>query len=311
MKPMLHVVPRPVILHFLFAACVLGAVLVPAISRAAVFVLRVPITSTNVTTSALTIDDPHINGHPGYKLIVIHDFGTGAGGAANDSPLGVRFNNDPQSATFNKWQIVNEDGTSITVPTGATGKFNVLINTTATIRVNAGPANSDFDWSFFGLKKGNPNARFLVTHAINPFLTKTPGQNINKNVGMFYVSAGAVTNGVWSVFYEDQKTPFATSFNVLDITTSNDAHHSGVLVSAAANTSSDQVAIDDPMSNNNPNAVVFASHIYDVPGEASNLFNKTIGVFYNGSKWTIYTEDLSAVPAGITFFFQIYPHTIP
>jgi hypothetical protein len=196
------------------------------------------------------------------------------------------------------------------VPANATGKFNVLLSSAA-IRVQAGPANSDFDWTFFPQQRNNPNAHFLVTHAINPFFTKTPGQRINKNLGMFYVGAGAVTTGVWSVYTEDQTPPLAAAYNVVDITTSSATHHSGVLISSASNTSSDQVSIDDPLSNNNPNAVVFASHVYNVPGQPSNLFNKTIGVYYNGTKWTIYTEDISAVPAGITFFFEIYANPIP
>ena len=165
---------------------------VSSTSRAGTFVLRVPITSQGVTTSALTIDNPHLNGHPGYKLIVIHDYGAGSGGAANDSPLGVRFDNDSLSATFNKWQIVNEDGTSIVVPTNATGNFNVIA-TTAAARMQSTPANSDFDWSFFLLRRNNLNARFLVTHAINPYFTKTPGQKINRNAVINRVKSKPLT----------------------------------------------------------------------------------------------------------------------
>jgi hypothetical protein len=48
-----------------------------------------------------------------------------------------------------------------------------------------------------------------------------------------------------------------------------------------------------------PNAMVFATHNYTASG--NNVLNAVTGVFYNGTKWCIYREDLAALADGQAF----------
>jgi hypothetical protein len=72
-------------------------------------------------------------------------------------------------------------------------------------------------------------------------------------------------------------------------------------ISTAANISSNQTAIDNALCNGDQNAMLIVTHSNNPPGVAGASFNKAFGVFWNGTRWAIYTEDGTAFPAGIGF----------
>lgn len=56
-----------------------------------------------------------------------------------------------------------------------------------------------------------------------------------------------------------------------------------------------QMLIDNPVCNGDPNAMVMITHNYSA--NSNNTYaNVAIGVYYSNSKWIIYTENLSAMP---------------
>jgi hypothetical protein len=74
-----------------------------------------------------------------------------------------------------------------------------------------------------------------------------------------------------------------------------------VHVSTDANRGGDATAIDHPLTNGNPNAIVFVTQNAD-PGGSSGVVNShPLGVYYNGSKWAIFNEDIAVMPKGVTF----------
>jgi hypothetical protein len=64
--------------------------------------------------------------------------------------------------------------------------------------------------------------------------------------------------------------------------------------------------IDHPLANGDPNAILLVTHNYSVDSSATPYEPNTVGVWYNGSKWTIYHENTSvAMPVGRAFNVMI------
>ncbi len=60
--------------------------------------------------------------------------------------------------------------------------------------------------------------------------------------------------------------------------------------------------IDNPLTNGDPNAIVNFSHRW-----TSTYYTKPFGIYYNGSKWCIFSEDTSqVVTAGTKFNVVVY-----
>jgi hypothetical protein len=70
-------------------------------------------------------------------------------------------------------------------------------------------------------------------------------------------------------------------------------------ISSAANSAFDYTLIDHPSTNNNPNAIVVATHNWTA---SQVYYTKAYGVFYTAGKWAIYNDDGSnPFPASIAF----------
>jgi len=68
-----------------------------------------------------------------------------------------------------------------------------------------------------------------------------------------------------------------------------------------ANINSNYTVIDHPLLNNNPDAIFFVTQNWN-PGDSSGLYNDhPIGVFYTGTKWAIFNQDLTTMQAGVDF----------
>lgn len=91
------------------------------------------------------------------------------------------------------------------------------------------------------------------------------------------------------------------------------AHASGggaltyVHTSTSANISGATTLLDNTVSNNNPNALVFVTASWNFGG--SVLDNHPIGVWYDSyvCKWGIFNEDQVAMPVGSTFNVYVLP----
>jgi hypothetical protein len=70
------------------------------------------------------------------------------------------------------------------------------------------------------------------------------------------------------------------------------------IVSSAGNILLNQLIIPNTTLANNTTDILMVTHNY---GSGGPYLNKAYGVFWNGSNWTIYLEDLTAMPVGVTF----------
>jgi hypothetical protein len=74
-----------------------------------------------------------------------------------------------------------------------------------------------------------------------------------------------------------------------------------IQVATSANTSSYITTINNSLCNGDPNAILIATHQFSPPGISGNYETHPFSVWYNGSKWTIYNDDLAAIPVGMSF----------
>jgi hypothetical protein len=251
-------------------------------------------TSGNIVSNWTVISNPYLDGNPYATIIVSHNYSANASGVYMNHPIGVWYDGS-------HWTIYNQDLSAMPVDAA----FNVLIANN--IPSPAGPygtylnhistvVNSVGDYTYMSNDSLNymPAAHCIVTASYNP-------NNVynNFNFGVWY------TGYNWSVYNEDATTPIpdGSSYNVLMPAAgigSSYIHNSNV-----SNIVSNWTDLDNATSNSNPNALVFFTHNWSV----SSLYNnKTMGVWYDGTKWAIYTEDLSAFQANDNFnVFAVNP----
>jgi hypothetical protein len=64
--------------------------------------------------------------------------------------------------------------------------------------------------------------------------------------------------------------------------------------------------IDNPLLNGDPNAIVIATHVYNPPGPGGSIYQTApYSVYYNGSKWAIYNDNISEIVANTAFFVLV------
>ena len=253
------------------------------------------------TSGHITIlDHPSLNGKASLKLILTQSLVPGS--SYNHHPVGLHYD-----LPSKHWQVVDED--LGVIPFGTI--FNILIAPGAK-RVNAGPQNSIFNWTFFTLQKGKPNAVLLASHIDSPYPSLGGFNPVNHNLGVYYIPATSPATpgtGVWALFNEDQSPALAAAYNVLDVT--KDAPRSFVLTSSASNILSNAVSIDNPVTNNNPNAVVFATVNYNPGGLAPIYHNRPIGVVYFIGKWFVVNLDGAGMQVGAHFNVDVFAAPTP
>ncbi len=137
----------------------------------------------------------------------------------------------------------------------------------------------------------------IVTPVWNP--AGSSGAYHNHPVGLYY------DGSAWWVYNEDQATmPSDVAFAVRVASASDDAY---IHVSSASNTHGDYTILDRPSLNGHPEAMVFVTHVYDTPSVPTALHNHPVGVWYTGSNWAVFNEDLAPMPTGVVFNVMVAP----
>ena len=249
------------------------------------FVQFVTTENLDGTNTQTILDHPFINSDPTAVVIVTPNWNPGAvGGAYHDKAIGVSY-------ATGKWGIFNEDGSTM-----STGRaFNVLIPkpgsnvfvhtaTTSNIVLHRtiidNPATN-----------GNPNARLLVTQRYQNASGSCPCAYNNNPIGVFY------NGSKWEIFNQNiASMPANASFNVFVLPT-----YTGAFVHTATSPTANETVIDNPLTDNNPNAIVFATPNYN-PGGGSGTYNShNIGVYYGVGKWKIFNQDGAMMPVSASF----------
>jgi hypothetical protein len=144
------------------------------------------------------------------------------------------------------------------------------------------------------LTNNNPNAIVFVTQNYNP--DRVDGTYNNQPIGVWYDDSVQE----WAIFNQDNLAdmPVDASFNVLIPATGTTVF---VHTATLANSGGDSTYIDNPLTNNNPNAIVLVTQNYNPNGVGGTYNNHPIGVWYDGSKWAIFNQDLADMPVDASF----------
>jgi hypothetical protein len=68
-----------------------------------------------------------------------------------------------------------------------------------------------------------------------------------------------------------------------------------------ANSSGNSTAIDHPLCNDEPNAILIITPNWNPGGTGGTYNNHSTGVFYSGGRWRIFNQDLAVMPANAAF----------
>lgn len=239
----------------------------------------------NITGNRTTVDSPLTNGRPHATLFVTANWNpNGAGGTYNDHPIGVYYFDG-------KWRVFNQDLAAMP----ANAAFNVLapepgVNVFVH-EANAANISGNVSRIDHPLTNGNPNALLLVTPNWNP--GGAGGTYNNHPIGVYYFS------GIWWLTNQDGGTmePNA-SFNIMVLPASSGAF---VHTASAANTAANVSRIDNPRTNGNQHALVFTTLNWNPGGVGGTYNNHVTGVYYTGGRWSVFNQDLAAMPPNASF----------
>lgn len=139
---------------------------------------------------------------------------------------------------------------------------------------------------------GNPLAQAIFT----PF-SAMGGVDENYHSGLYYNSAVSK----WAIYNENHTIDSISLYSTFNILVPSANGASIKHTATALNTSANLTFIDDPATNNKPNALLYISHNWGASGGVYN--NHATGVFYHqaSGKWGIFNEDLSAFPVGAVY----------
>jgi hypothetical protein len=224
------------------------------------------------------IDNSFTNSHPNEVIIATSNWNpAGGGGGYNDHTIGLYY-------LGTQWAIFNQD--LLTPTLGAA--FNVLnpppysdmfIQVTKDINTTG---NSTYIDDIF--TNNHPEAIILVTPNANP--GGGYGAFDDKRIGVWYSDY----YDQWAIFNQDSSNmTLNIAFNVLV-----GPIDPGVFVHKATvtNTGGNLTCIDNPLTNNRPNALVYVTPNWNPGGGAGTYHDHNIGVYYStGHKWCIFNQD--------------------
>ena len=246
-------------------------------------------TAANIVSDYTVIDHPATNDNPNVILLVTPNQNPGGiGGTAENHPIGVWYANG-------KWRVFNQDATAMSVNTA----FNVLIPTAGSRAFvhTATTDNKDGNHTYLdsGLTNDKPNANVFVTPNYNP--GGTGGTKANFPIGVFYDT----TAKKWAIFNRSSQfssMPVDVAFNVYI-----PPSIVGVFVhtATATNISGSSTLIDNALTNENPNAMVFVTPNYNPGGVGGTSDSRFIGMYYNGGKWRVANQDGGAMLVNSAF----------
>ena len=254
------------------------------------------VTPGNTSGDLSLIDHPLLNNNPTAQLVVSHVWNPpGSSGVYNTHRTGLYYD-----ATENKWGVYNEDANNIV--NGSSYFVYVEQNSEVYQHVtslsNQGTSDAYTVLSHPDLN-GNPEAQVVVSTYYNPNASRN-----DKNYGTWYDG----TN--WNLFTEGGATieigdAFMVAVNGGDLT------HRYRHVASAASISGNVTIIDHPALNGNPDARFVFMHNWGETGTSANVIvDKVLGVWYTGTNWSIYTEDISAFPEDSEYDLIIFDPTL-
>lgn len=247
-------------------------------------------TTANSSLNGTYIDHPDLNGNPNAPIVYTHVYNPGGtAGVYNDNATGLWYDGA-------QWLIYNED---FSVPIVEGSSYNIFIASDSVVSIHVsnsgnqgsfGAYTTVIDDSFFNGNDPGPYSVFSTYF--------NPSDVYNDHNYGYYYDVALDKRGI----YNEAATsiPEDAAFRILRFSSgsSSVAEHEAT----AGNTSNNYTIIDDPLLNGNPNATFVAIHYWGSLGAGSNVvIDAVLGLWYTGTHWSIYTEDISAMPEGLAF----------
>ena len=245
----------------------------------------------NITTSQSVLDTIALNGNGNLNMLVTHNYNpNGATGTYVDEKLGLRYQSQ-------KWRIFNQDLSAFIDNTF----YNVLIPGPDIYSWKHTSSNSNITQNYTIIDDGrinnNPNAMVFVFDQL---------ANYNKEViGVFY-STG---NSKWCIYnQEGSNVDMEAALDFSIVVPKPNADYKAIIHTADGNNTSNHFTyLNHADLNNNPDAIIFVTQVWN-PGGGSGVYNNhNVGVQYrNNNKWVVYNEDLANMPLGASFNVLIF-----
>jgi Membrane dipeptidase (Peptidase family M19) len=224
----------------------------------------------SISNHITTINNPAVNSRPEMILITTPDFGSGP---YVTSTTGVWFSSG-------RWTIFNQN---ISTPMPENARFNVLavapgpnafIHTAAAATISGHVTTIDNP-----ALNNQPGAKILITQNWG-----TGGPYNNHPVGVYFAA------GKWRIFNQDfAAMPVNAKFNVYIDSRTFD-------VGAPASSGSNWFRFSNPATDGQPGALLFTTQYWN------GVYNPNeTGVWYNATGWTIYNQNIRAMPSGARF----------
>lgn len=244
-------------------------------------------TAGNTTINLTSIENPLTNNKPNALLFVTPNYS--AGPVYNPHPLHVYYN------IAGKWVISNQNGSAM--PVGVA--FNVLV---------LEPGGDAFVH-----KSTASNSEFNVTDIDHPSTNRRPNRLVfltqNWTPGGVTGASNPQHVGIWydadlnkmSIFNQNNATtmPINAAFNVYAPIADTGAF---VHRAVASNITGQITAIDHPLINDDPYAVIFVTPNWKPIGSVNGVYNNhNIGVYYEGGRWKVFNQDFGTILPGASF----------
>ncbi len=232
----------------------------------------------NIAAATTILDHPDLNGDANANFFFTHNFGT-TGGNFHNIPTGTFYNGT-------NWTIFNEDHSNMAEDIS----FNVFIANDASVIEGTADGTNNYYYLDNALINNDPDAVVIAAKYWNP-----NGVYNTQNYGFWYDGSN------WILFAEDLNNhPANASYKFL--LTPGSGSESFIHTSTLANISSNWTVIDHPLLNDNPTAGFVVQHNWGASGDPSNIIHdKVIGVWYTGTNWAIYNEDVSTMAENLEF----------
>ncbi|WP_290699623.1 cadherin repeat domain-containing protein [Lacinutrix sp.] len=237
-------------------------------------------TADNSSNNNTYLDHSDLNGNPEAKIVINHNWSPNS--VYNDNVTGLWYD-----STQEKWVIYNED---ISVSMVINSAYNVFISKDGDAITHVATDGSFISTIDDDRINNNPDTVLIISNYFNP-----NGIYNNNNTGVLYDAS----INKWRIFNQaGTAIPVNAAFNII---LKSDNATELVHVTSSASILAAEVqqasAIDDILLNSNPDAKFVITHVAD----GGVFLDKTLGLYNTGTFWTMFTEDISAMPEGIEF----------
>ncbi|MBR9917083.1 T9SS type A sorting domain-containing protein [bacterium] len=236
------------------------------------------------------IDNDAFNGKENLFPVFTHNYNPGGGpGKTQTENLGMYY-------AEGMWSIYHESGSDFEV----NSNYNVLypdLNTGSWKHITTDD-NSNNNYTVIDHPKlnGDPDAMIFVSHVFNT--NGASGSFHQHQIGVSYLTQ----QDKWAIFNQDlEDMDIDVAFNVVFLAKPED-FNSYVHTVDGDNIDEYTTVLDHPKLNNNPDAKIIITQLWNPGGTAQGKYNDhPVGVYYNGTHWTIYQEDDTYMNPGIAF----------